>query len=351
MILTLVVAAVASWVLTGLLRRYALKRNVLDIPNERSSHTLPTPRGGGVSFVLIFIAFAAFSYVWMPTFLPGQNLWLFLVAALIVALTGFIDDHRPLPARYRLIGHFAGALLVLWATNGLPPIVFGNTTINVGAWGWVPGALYLVWLLNLYNFMDGIDGLASIEALCIAGGGALLYALLGHTHFLWLPLLLSACVLGFLIWNFPPAKIFMGDAGSGFLGITLGALSLQAGHVDPSLFYSWIILAGVFITDATLALFRRLMRGDKVYQAHRSHAYQHAARKLKSHKQVTLSVLAINVFWLLPLATLVALGYTHGLTTTFVAFLPLAITAWTMGSGVPDPKTSQNTSLFSSTKP
>ncbi|MBC2770609.1 MraY family glycosyltransferase [Pusillimonas minor] len=341
MTLTLVLAALTAWALTGLLRRYALSRNVLDIPNERSSHTQPTPRGGGVAFVLVFTVFAtamALSNNGLTPALIGL-----LGAGLLVAITGFIDDHTPLPARWRLVGHFAGALCLLWAFNGLPTFNIFNTPLNLGAWGWLPGALYIVWLLNLYNFMDGIDGLAGAEALCVAGGGALLYALLGHTQMLWLPLLLTCSVLGFLVWNFPPAKIFMGDAGSGFLGITLAGLSLQAGHIDPNLFYSWLILLGVFVVDATLTLLRRLARKQKVYQAHRSHAYQYASRKLGSHKPVTLAVIAINLLWLLPLATATALQYINGITALAIAYVPLVIAAWRLGAGLPEPGTTQPT--------
>lgn len=340
MTLSLVLATLAAWGLTHLLRRYALHRNVLDIPNERSSHTQPTPRGGGVAFVLVFIIFAvvaaAFNQSPFTTGLMGL-----VAAGLMVALTGFIDDHHPLPASWRLVGHFAGALCLLWAFNGLPTLMVFDTPIDLGIWGWLAGSLYIVWLLNLYNFMDGIDGLAGAEALCVAGGGALLYALLGHSQMLWLPLLLTCSVLGFLILNFPPAKIFMGDAGSGFLGITLAGLSLQAGHIDPNLFYSWLILLGVFVVDATLTLLRRLACKQKVYQAHRSHAYQYASRKLGSHKPVTLAVIAINLLWLLPLAASTALQYINGITALVIAYVPLVIAAWRLGAGLPEPGTAQ----------
>lgn len=347
MTLSLIFATLAAWVLTHLLRRYALHRNVLDIPNERSSHTQPTPRGGGVAFVLVFIVFALAAAEFTPSTFTMALAGL-LTAGLLVALTGFIDDHQPLPARWRLVGHFAGALCLLWAFNGLPTFTVFNTPIDLGLWGWLPGSLYIVWLLNLYNFMDGIDGLAGAEALCVAGGGALLYALLGHTQMLWLPLLLACSVLGFLILNFPPAKIFMGDAGSGFLGITLAGLSLQAGHTDPNLFYSWLILLGVFVVDATVTLLRRLARKQKVYQAHRSHAYQYASRKLGSHKPVTLAVIAINLLWLLPLAAATALQYINGVAALALAYVPLVIVAWRLGAGRPENATQPASSQIAS---
>ncbi len=185
----------------------------------------------------------------------------------------------------------------------------------------------LVWVLNLFNFMDGIDGIASVEAITVCVGGALLYALIGVPALAATPLLLAASVAGFLVWNFPPAKIFMGDAGSGFLGIALGGLTLQAAWAAPQLLWAWLILLGVFVLDATFTLLRRLLRGDKVFEAHRSHAYQYASREYGAHLPVTLAVLAINVLWLLPWACLVALGYIDGLLALLIAYLPLAFLA------------------------
>lgn len=140
---------------------------------------------------------------------------------------------------------------------------------------------------------------------------------------------------GFLAWNFPPARIFMGDAGSGFLGLMLGALSFQAAWVAPSLLWSWVILLGVFVVDATLTLLRRLARGERVYQAHRSHAYQHAARRLGRHRPVTLAVGAINLLWLLPIALWVGIGGGCGGLGVMVAYTPLVILGWRWGAGLP----------------
>ncbi len=139
--------------------------------------------------------------------------------------------------------------------------------------------------------------------------------------------MLAAAVAGFLYWNFPPARIFMGDAGSGFLGIVLGTMSIQAGWVDPALFWSWVILLGVFVVDATFTLVRRLLRGDKVYEAHRSHAYQYASRQFGRHLPVTLAVGGINIAWLLPIALLVGTGRVDGLIGVVLAYAPLVLLA------------------------
>ncbi|KXK71586.1 hypothetical protein BC89_06885, partial [Pseudomonas monteilii] len=204
--------------------------------------------------------------------------------------------------------------------------VFG-WALDLGWAGAIVAAVYLVWLLNLYNFMDGIDGIASVEAITVCLGASLLYWVSGQAGMMALPLLLAAAVAGFLFWNFPPAKIFMGDAGSGFLGIVLGGLSLQAAWLSSQLFWCWLILLGVFIVDASYTLIRRLLRGDKVYEAHRSHAYQFASRRYGRHLPVTLAVTALNVCWLLPVAMGVLLLGVDGVLGLIVAYVPLVLIA------------------------
>lgn len=318
-------AAGFSLFLTGVLRRYALARSIIDVPNARSSHTIPTPRGGGVSIVVSFLLALPLTAVF------GSASWPVVLALLGagagIALLGFLDDHGHIAARWRLLGHFSGAAWALFWLGGLPSLSVVGVELDLGWAGYLLAALYLVWLLNLYNFMDGIDGIASIEAICVCVGGALLYALSGHVHDAALPLLLAAAVAGFLFWNFPPARIFMGDAGSGFLGIALGILSLQAAWVESQLFWGWLILLGVFIVDATFTLLRRLLRGDKVYEAHRSHAYQYASRQFGRHLPVTLAVGLINLLWLLPIALWVCSGELDGVLGILLAYTPLLLLA------------------------
>lgn len=317
----MLLAALSSLLLTGLLRRYALAKSLLDIPNARSSHTAPTPRGGGVGIVLSFLM--AVLLVAMLGLLPWSMAWALVGGGAGVAMLGFLDDHGHIAARWRLLGHFAAAVWILFWVNGLPPLAVFGVSLQLGWLGDVAAAVYLVWILNLYNFMDGIDGIAGVEAVCVCLGGALLYVLTGRADLVLLPLLLATAVAGFLFWNFPPARIFMGDAGSGFLGLVLGALSLQAAWVAPELFWGWLILLGVFIVDATFTLIRRLLRGDKVYEAHRSHAYQYASRQFGRHLPITLGVGFINVFWLVPLSLLVCVGWLDGVIGVLVAYLPL----------------------------
>jgi Fuc2NAc and GlcNAc transferase len=324
-----ILAPVLAAYLTGLLRRYALATRLIDIPNARSSHIAPTPRGGGLSIVLVFLL--GLPVLTGMGFLAADAMWAFWGAGAWVALVGFLDDHGHIPARWRLLAHFAGAAWGLFWLHGLPALTLsfpGSSTqvhsIDLGWFGQVLVIVYLVWLLNLYNFMDGIDGLASIEAITVCLGGALLYLSGSGVSGQWAaPILLAMTVSGFLFWNFPPARIFMGDAGSGFLGIVLGLFSIQAAWIAPHFFWSWMILLGVFIVDATWTLMRRFFRGEKIYEAHRSHAYQYVSRYYGSHKTVSLAIGAINVCWLTPIALWVGYAGLNAFLGITMAYLPL----------------------------
>lgn len=328
----ILLTSVVSWALTGFLHRYALAKNLIDIPNERSSHSVPTPRGGGVAVVVSFLAVLpilnTLGLLSTPVFLA---LW---GAGFAVAVTGFLDDHGHIAARWRLLVHFGAAVWGLYWLGGFPPLAAFGYSLDLGWLGYLCAAVYIVWLLNLYNFMDGIDGLAGIEAITVCCSGALMVWLVAPDSTAWmLTAFLATAVLGFLFWNLPPARIFMGDAGSGFLGIMLALLSVQAAWITPRLFWVWLILLGVFIVDATVTLCRRVLRGEKFYEAHRSHAYQYASRILGAHRPVTLAVGAINVFWLMPVAGLVALDKLDGIVGLMVAYFPLLLLAYRYKAG------------------
>lgn len=312
-------------VLTAALRRYAIARSIVDIPNARSSHSIPTPRGGGVAIVLAFLLVLPFlgwtQLVTAPVLIAIGG------AGALVAVVGFMDDHGHIAARWRLLGHFCAAAWALFWLGGLPPVTLFGLSVDLGWLGYILAAFYLVWMLNLYNFMDGIDGIASVEAISACLGACLLYWLSGFEYLMWVPGMLAMAVAGFLFWNFPPARIFMGDAGSGFLGVVLGVISIQAAWAAPQLLWAWLILLGVFIVDATFTLIRRLVRGDKIYEAHRSHAYQFASRRYRKHLPVTLAVGAINIAWLLPIALCVTHFGLDGALGLILAYIPMVILA------------------------
>jgi Fuc2NAc and GlcNAc transferase len=259
----------------------------------------------------------------------------FAAAGVVVATAGFVDDRGHLKRRWRLLAHFGAASILLITLDEIRPIAIVDGV--VADWATFPIAmLYIVWLINLTNFMDGIDGIAAGEALSVSAGGALLYAIAGApTSAPAFPLVFAAAALGFLIWNRPPARIFMGDVGSGFVGIALAAMSLHASIVSASLFWGWFILLGVFVVDASVTLVRRILRAERVWEAHRTHAYQHAASRWHTHGAVTLAVVAINIFWLLPIAILVALHRINELTGIGVAYSPLVVAAVWLGAGAP----------------
>lgn len=320
-----------SFILTWFFRRYALAYGVIDFPNARSSHTIPTPSGGGAAIVLSFI-FAILTLYFLHT-LPLGNVAALLGAGSFVALNGFRDDHVHIAAKWRLLGHFIAAFWALYWIGGLAPISFLGLNIETGALGYLIGSVFLAGMLNLYNFMDGIDGIAAVEAVSVCAGAALLYWLVGEGAQAIGPILLACSVLGFLCWNYPPAKIFMGDAGSGFLGITLGIFALQAAWISSNLFFGWLILLGVFIVDATLTLARRFLRGERIYEAHRSHAYQFASRRYGRHLPVTLATGALNIGWLLPIAVLVVCEKLEGIVGLLVAYIPLLLLAFRFRAG------------------
>lgn len=330
-----VICFLSSCGLTWLFRRYALRIRLLDHPNARSSHVVPTPRGGGVAFVVTTLLAVVVCASLVPNLRPLAAA--LLGGGLIVALLGYIDDRHHLPSRWRLLGHLASGTWVLAWLGPIPPVPILGVAVPLGPIGLGLSLLHLVWMINLSNFMDGIDGVASTQAITCALGGAWLWWLVTPGQGWMFAVLLAACVCGFLVWNWPPARIFMGDSGSGFLGFMLGALSLWSGQEEPRLFWAWFILFGCFMVDATTTLVRRVAQGARFDEAHRTHAYQHASRKCGRHLPVTVAVAAINLFWLLPLALAVALGHLDGVLGVAIAYAPLVALAHRLGAGRPEP--------------
>ena len=322
----------ASFALTGWYRRLAMERSHFDVPNSRSSHTVATPRGGGVAIaVSTILGFLILG--WAGYLVRVEQLGL-CSAATLVALVGYLDDRRDVRPRWRLVGHFAAAAVLLVCFGGAPPVSTFGTVLHLGWLGAALAGFYLVWMLNLTNFMDGIDGIAAVEAVTVCVCMAGIDRIVAPAADLWMPpLVLASGTLGFLIWNWPPAKIFMGDVGSGLLGFLLGALSLQAAWVSPGLLWPWLIMLGVFVVDATVTLVRRFARGERVSEAHRSHAYQQQAIRLGAHRPVTIAVAVINLVWLLPIAVAVAIGWLDGLAGVVIAYAPLIWLAVRLGAG------------------
>ena len=324
-----------SLLLTELVRRNSLKKNFLDTPNERSSHSIATPHGGGLSIVIVFLAAVGLSGV-----LPFNIAIAFIGSGTLVAAIGFWDGHKHIAAKWRLLSHFIAVFWVLFWLGGIPVFQLLGYNIDAGWVGIVIMAFLLVWLLNLFNFMDGIDGIAASEAIFIACGSACFSWLNGLENLSFISLVLAASTAGFLILNWAPAKIFMGDVGSCFLGLMLGILA-YVNIVEGGLIWVWFILWAVFLVDSSITLFRRILKGESWSEAHCSHAYQHAARKW-GHKRVTISVIIVNLFWLFPLAAISHLKPDFGVWVTLLAYAPLVIVALKFKAGIND---STSTSL------
>ena len=325
------ISALGASALTGVIRWLAPRYSLLDYPNPRSAHAAPLPVGGGLAIVLVactWLAFAPF----------GRGLVLLLASSgAAVAIIGFIDDRHTVSKWARLLVHGAAIVVLLWATRDLGPLQVPGLPEN-GLLTEVVVLIALMWLVNLYNFMDGIDGLAAAEAVIVSLGLAACIHLGGYAA----PGVLTGCLvtagasLGFLAWNWPPARIFMGDVGSGFLGFLLGAFALVA-HREAGLSL-WVpaILLAAFVTDATVTLLRRMIRRERWYEPHRLHAYQWLSRRFGSHRPVTLIALVVNLLWLLPLAIVAARRPEIAGLIAFVAYAPVAAGALLAGSGRPE---------------
>jgi Fuc2NAc and GlcNAc transferase len=322
----------------------AYRLGILDTPNERSSHEVVTPRGGGISFVIIFSICISIMYaigsVTIELYLS------FIVGGLVVGGIGLWDDYSHVNVGVRLFVHFLAAITALVLMGCIQFIQVYDFHLQLGWFGYLLSLFLIVWLLNLFNFMDGIDGLAAIEAIFVASSAAVI--LLAGTDnkintitqiasydktMISLLLILSFSVLGFLIFNWSPAKIFMGDVGSGFLGFVLGVLVIATTMAGKLTIWTWMILLGIFIVDATSTLIRRIIEGERWYEAHQSHAYQHAAKRWNSHRKITLSVLSINILWLFPLGWLAAIKPEWGASLTAGAYIPLILLAFYLNAG------------------
>ena len=327
-IIWMIAAMVITWVGCVLLvTRW--RQRVIDLPNARSAHSLATPRGGGMAIALA-MAFYTCTLYWTGALTLAQTV--VLLSALPVAVVGFLDDISSLPVRYRLPVHILIASLSLWVLGPVPEAFFSGWLMLPAI---IQGAILvvaLVWLLNLYNFMDGIDGLAAMQCLFVSLSGAFF---LKDTMPGLMPICLglAACQLCFLYWNWTPARLFMGDAGSTFCGYFLGVIGLLSHYAMGLSVWGWVLLMGSFIADTTFTLVRRLLAGHSITEGHATHAYQQLSRKSDSHIKVALLVMAVNIIWLFPIAWLAVIQPENGVFLAFSGIVPLMILAAWLGAG------------------
>ncbi len=305
-------SALAGALLTGAVTHYLRRRAILDHPNERSSHAVPTPRGGGWGILAVLLP------AWTAL---GVGPWV-LAGVTLLAAVSWLDDRHNLAPGPRLLVHVAAVAAGLLA--------LGDETRVFQ--GWLPGwldhlltGLAWLWFLNLFNFMDGIDGLAGSEAVAVAGGLALVAAAGGVATGLQQPaLVLAGAAAGFLAWNWQPAKVFMGDVGSIPLGFALGWLLFAA--ASAGLWPAALLLPLYFVADASITLTRRLLAGKPVLQAHREHFYQRAIQAGRSHAAVVRRVIAANAALIAFALAVPALGWPLALAGGGLTVLALILT-------------------------
>lgn len=281
-------ALLAACLLTPLARSYSLRRGLVDQPGPRRSHLRPVARGGGIAIAVVMFALAAILARHDP------SIWWFAVGVAGFTSIGWADDHRPLPVLARLVPELGLAAALLWLV----------WPVHAPAWLLLPVVLALVWWINLFNFMDGSDGLAAAHAMFMSVVIGLAWLVAGQTVWATLGLGLAAGCAGFLVWNLPPARVFLGDSGSLMLGWALAFPALVAApnaRIDAAV---WVILAAPFLVDASLTLAARVVRGRRWYTPHRDHAYQALLRSGWSHQQLLALLLAVDLLLIAPMSGL-----------------------------------------------
>lgn len=288
-ILLVVILGFISFALTFFIRNIAIKHSFIDMPNERSLHDVPTPRVGGLAIV-----FSWYCGITILFFLDKMDTGLYyaLMSGVLLAIVSLIDDILRIRISVRLLIQFITAFGAFYFLEKLRPLILPSIEINYPLLIYPFAIFGMVWFINLFNFMDGIDGFASIEAIIIS---AVLFYFSGD----YVNLLLIACIFGFLYWNWPKAKIFMGDIGSTQLGFILVVLGIYFHNHYKFSILNWIMLSSPFWFDATLTLFRRWRRGEKLGQAHRKHAYQRLVQAGFSHLKVDIYLIIVNLIIIL----------------------------------------------------
>ncbi len=273
-----------SLFLTYYIKLISIKKSFVDIPNERSSHMTPTPHGGGMAIAISW--FSGISYLYYINDID-TTLYAALMVGVVIAVVSYLDDLFGLSAKLRLIVQSLVAFLGLYLLGGLQSIDLVFFSIENQIFTNVFAFFTIVWFINLYNFIDGIDGYAGSEAIFLGLAGFLLFS---GSHFL----ILIAAVAGFLVFNWHKAKIFMGDVGSTLLGYNVAIFAIYYANDGTSILV-WIILFGLFWFDASLTLLRRYKNGEKLSQAHKKHAYQRLVQSGWSHDKVVISSIFVNI--------------------------------------------------------
>jgi len=262
-----------------MVRELSYKKAIMDIPNERSAHTVPTPRGGGIGLLIVFYA----GVIYFSSDIT-ESLFYALLWGIPIAVIGYLDDIVTLSFKVRLLVQSIASLGALYTLGGVDSIDFVFFEVY-GSWLNIIAFISMLWLTNLYNFLDGIDGYAGSQAVAVGLG---IFVLLDQT----LGMVIAVASLGFLFFNWHKASIFMGDVGSASLGFIFAIFIFS--DTGEGNIYIWLILLSLFWFDATVTLVRRLLNGEKVTQAHNKHAYQRLVQSGWSHDKVVMYALLFN---------------------------------------------------------
>ena len=283
---------IISYVGVEIFYRWSLKRKLLDIPNQRSSHTTPTVRGGGLIIVLICLTV----YTLWTFFVTGNFQWSYLIGASLIALISWLDDLHNISFGWRFLIHALSASLIILTLGYVQTVYIPFIgVINFGSTGVLLTLLWIIWMTNAYNFMDGIDGIAGMQAVTAGIGWLAIGNLSGVSSMGFYGGIIAFSSLGFLIHNWQPAKIFMGDVGSAFLGYSFAVLPLlsirESGeNASNQMFLPFIavLLVWLFVFDTIFTFTQRISNGEKVWEAHRGHIYQRLIIEGFSHQAITI---------------------------------------------------------------
>jgi len=308
-------AFLASLLGTWAVRGYARRHAVFDVPNERSSHVSPTPRGGGLAFVIVIVVLT--SILAVTDRIATSTAAAIVIGGLLLGTVGWVDDTRGLRPSIRLVIQIVAAVIAVTLLGGLPSVAAFGRIVDTRYAGAIMAVVGLVWLTNLFNFMDGIDGIAASQGAVASATAALVLLRAGDTGIGSVAAITSAALVGFLCWNWAPASIFMGDVGSGFIGFMVGVLGIASEHDGHFGVLAALTVASPFVVDATLTLFRRLLRGERPWSPHRTHAYQRAALWCGAHAPVAVAYIC--------LAGGVGIGTTRWLATHRDAGVPCVV--------------------------
>ena len=302
---------------------FASKYGPYATPNYRSLHRQVIPRGAGLA--LAVASLLGYGFLYCKDLLNGAQAWVYLVGGFVVLGMGVADDRLDIRARYRMPFQILTAIWTLHWLGVSPRLEFGFGAIDLGTVGWLVLLAALVWFYNLYNFIDGIDGMAASAAifLCASMGTVLSF---DQQHALSVILMvLGAASTGFLFFNWPPARMFLGESGSSFMSLVFGAVCVESICANPGLLWTWLIAGSFYFCDTTLTTLVRVLKVPGWYRPHRSHAYQNLARVWNDHRKVVLRVLMINLFWVTPLLLLSLKYEAWAIGVTVLVYIPLAV--------------------------